>query len=44
MPRKKKTSSLGRSTKDAKRKKDVRAAEDETKYSQRLDTDLVRKS
>ena len=38
MPRKKKAS-LGRSTKDAKRMREVRSNEDDTTYSQRLDTE-----
>ena len=43
MPKKKKAS-LGRSTKDAKRKKEVRANEDDNTYSQRLDTEKNRRS
>ena len=41
MPRKKK-SSIGRSTKAAKRMEKVRADEDENTYSQRLDTEKNR--
>ena len=40
----KKKASLGRSTKDAKRMKDVRSNEDDTTYSQRLDTEKNRRS
>ena len=43
MPRKKKAS-LGRSTKDAKRLKDIRGNEDGNTYSQRLDTEKNRRS
>ena len=39
-----KKASLGRSTKDAKRKKEVGGNEDETTYSQRLDTEKNRRS
>ena len=42
MPRKK-TSSIGRSTKAAKRMEKVRADEDENTYSQRLDTEKNRR-
>ena len=41
MPRKKKAS-LGRSTKRAKRMKEVRANEDDNTYSQRLETEKDR--
>ena len=43
MPRKKKAS-LGRSTKRAKRMKEVRANEDDNTYSQRLETEKNRRS
>ena len=43
MPRKKKAS-LGRATKGAKRKQEARANEDETTYSQRLETEKNRRS